>query len=112
LDFFVYRLASFGFDHNTKDFIWSTACRMPAVSGAEKPFCSAKSSASCSTVMPVYTLQEDRQIFAAVAEDASVGRLGILFCRLACQCGHDQRGRVKISHIVLKNDCRTIPALL
>ena len=21
--FFVYRLASFGFDHNTKDFIWS-----------------------------------------------------------------------------------------
>jgi len=61
LDFFVYRLASFGFDHNfdhnAKDFIWSTACRMPAVSGAEKPFCSAKSSASCSTVMPVYTLQ-------------------------------------------------------
>ena len=22
----------------------------------------------------------------------AVGRLGILFCRLACQCGHDQRG--------------------
>ena len=42
----------------------------------------------------------------------AVGRLGILFCRLACQCGHDQRGRVKISHIVLENDCRTIPALL
>ena len=42
----------------------------------------------------------------------AVGRLGIFFCRLACQCGHDQRGRVKISHIVLKNDCRTIPALL
>ena len=87
-------------------------CRMPAVSGAEKPFCSAKSSVSCSTVMPVYTLQEDRQILAADAEDASAGRLGILFCRLTCQCGHDQRGRVKISHIVLKNDCRTIPALL
>ena len=57
-------------------------------------------------------LAEDRQIFAAVTVDASVGRLGILFCSLACQCGHDQRGRVKISHIVLENDCRTIPALL
>ena len=42
----------------------------------------------------------------------AVGRLGILFCRLACLCGHDQRWRVKISHIVLENDCRTIPALL
>ena len=42
----------------------------------------------------------------------AAGRLGILFCRLACQCGYDQRGRVKISHIVLENDCRTIPALL
>ena len=42
----------------------------------------------------------------------AVCRLGILFCRLACQCGHDQRGRVKISHIVLENDCGTIPALL
>ena len=55
--FFVCGLTSFSFDHNANDFIWSTACRMPAVSGAEKPFCSAKSSASCSTVMPVYTLQ-------------------------------------------------------
>ena len=59
--FFACGLTSFGFDHNfdhnANDFIWSTACRMPAVSGAEKPFCSAKSSASCSTVMPVYTLQ-------------------------------------------------------
>ena len=61
VEFFVCGLTSFGFDHNfdhnANDFIWSTACRMPAVSGAEKPFCSAKSSASCSTVMPVYTLQ-------------------------------------------------------
>ena len=57
-------------------------------------------------------LAEDRQILAAVAEDASVGRLGIFFCSLACQCGHDQRGGVKISHIVLENDCRTIPTLL
>ena len=24
--FFAYRLASFGFDHNAKDFIWSNEC--------------------------------------------------------------------------------------
>ena len=36
-----------------------------------------------------------------IVHQQAVGRLGILFCSLACQCGHDQRGRVKIPHIVL-----------